>query len=91
MILLDTDHLSVLLDERDSRRDLLGERLEAALDGAACTIDLAPARRSSADSQSDRLFAGSRVALRGLARPLTAPRCACGEPFAVEAVVCKDN
>ena len=38
MILLDTDHLSVLLDERDSRRDLLGERLEAARDDAACTI-----------------------------------------------------
>jgi tRNA(fMet)-specific endonuclease VapC len=34
MIVLDTDHLSVLLDERDSRR----ERLEEAFKPIACTI-----------------------------------------------------
>ena len=30
MILLDTDHLSVLLDERDSRRERLRRRMEDA-------------------------------------------------------------
>lgn len=38
MIVLDTDHLCVLLDERDSRRERLQERLEEALEPIACTI-----------------------------------------------------
>ncbi|HEX7445900.1 MAG TPA: type II toxin-antitoxin system VapC family toxin [Pirellulales bacterium] len=38
MILLDTDHLSILLDERDSRRERLRQRLEDALEPIACTI-----------------------------------------------------
>lgn len=38
MILLDTDHLSVLLDQRDARRDQLQERMESALEPVACTI-----------------------------------------------------
>jgi len=38
MILLDTDHLSVFLDERDRRHKLLNARLEAAANEIACTI-----------------------------------------------------
>jgi tRNA(fMet)-specific endonuclease VapC len=38
MILLDSDHLSVFLDERDSRHELLSRRMEAAVDMIACTI-----------------------------------------------------
>lgn len=38
MIVVDTDHLSILLDERDSRRERLRERLEDALEPIACTI-----------------------------------------------------
>ncbi|HET6879990.1 MAG TPA: type II toxin-antitoxin system VapC family toxin [Pirellulales bacterium] len=38
MIVLDSDHLSVLLDERDSRRERLRERLEIVFDDIACTI-----------------------------------------------------
>lgn len=38
MILLDTDHLSVLLDQRDARRRRLQERMESALEPIACTI-----------------------------------------------------
>jgi len=38
MILLDTDHLSVFLDERDARHELLNARLEAATEPVACSI-----------------------------------------------------
>jgi len=38
MILLDTDHLSVLLDERDPRHDSLNIRAQAANDQVTCTI-----------------------------------------------------
>jgi tRNA(fMet)-specific endonuclease VapC len=38
MILLDTDHLSVLTDARDPRHELLSRRLEAAEQPVACTI-----------------------------------------------------
>ncbi len=38
MILLDTDHLSVFTDERDSRHALLNARMEAATEPIACTI-----------------------------------------------------
>lgn len=38
MILLDTDHLSVLLDERDARRDRLQERMELAIEPIVCTV-----------------------------------------------------
>jgi tRNA(fMet)-specific endonuclease VapC len=38
MILLDTDHLSVFTDERDSRHALLNTRMEAATEQIACTI-----------------------------------------------------
>lgn len=38
MILLDTDHLSVFTDERDTRQELLNTRMEAAAEQIACTI-----------------------------------------------------
>jgi tRNA(fMet)-specific endonuclease VapC len=38
MILLDTDHLSVFMDERDQRHGLLNSRMEAATEQIACTI-----------------------------------------------------
>lgn len=38
MILLDTDHLSVFLDERDPRHRLLDARLDAAAEQVACSI-----------------------------------------------------
>lgn len=38
MILLDTDHLSVFMDERDPRHELLNARMEAANEPIACTI-----------------------------------------------------
>lgn len=38
MILLDTDHLSICLDERDARRQVLENRLRAATEQIACTI-----------------------------------------------------
>ena len=38
MILLDTDHLSVFTDERDSRHELLNARMESATERIACTI-----------------------------------------------------
>ena len=38
MILLDTDHLSVSLDERDERHAALRARMEAADNTLACTI-----------------------------------------------------
>lgn len=38
MILLDTDHLSVILDQRDARRERLQERMESAVEPIACTI-----------------------------------------------------
>ena len=38
MILLDTDHLSVFLDDRDPRHGLLARRMEAAADQVACSI-----------------------------------------------------
>jgi predicted nucleic acid-binding protein len=38
MILLDTDHLSVFLDERDSRHQSLNRRMEAAENEIACTV-----------------------------------------------------
>jgi hypothetical protein len=38
MILLDTDHLSVFTDERDSRHELLNGRMAAAVEQVACTI-----------------------------------------------------
>jgi tRNA(fMet)-specific endonuclease VapC len=38
MILLDTDHLSVFLDERDPRHSLLNARMAASDDQIACTI-----------------------------------------------------
>jgi tRNA(fMet)-specific endonuclease VapC len=38
MILLDTDHLSVFTDERDSRHPLLNSRMEAAAEQIACSI-----------------------------------------------------
>jgi predicted nucleic acid-binding protein len=38
MILLDTDHLSVYLDEREPRHQLLNSRVEAASEEVACTI-----------------------------------------------------
>jgi tRNA(fMet)-specific endonuclease VapC len=38
MILLDTDHLSVFLDERDARHALLSGRMESAQEPIACTI-----------------------------------------------------
>lgn len=38
MILLDTDHLSVLTDERDTRHELLNARMEAAEEPFACTV-----------------------------------------------------
>jgi tRNA(fMet)-specific endonuclease VapC len=38
MILLDTDHLSVFMDERDSRHESLNRRMDAAAEQIACTI-----------------------------------------------------
>lgn len=38
MILLDTDHFSVFMDERDPRHGLLNARMEAAAEPIACTI-----------------------------------------------------
>ena len=38
MILLDTDHLSVFLDARDPRHELLNSRMESASEQVACTI-----------------------------------------------------
>jgi tRNA(fMet)-specific endonuclease VapC len=38
MILLDTDHLTVFLDERDARHKALTARLEAATEPVACSI-----------------------------------------------------
>jgi len=38
VILLDTDHLSVFTNERDSRHRLLNSRMEAAEEQVACTI-----------------------------------------------------
>lgn len=38
MILFDTDHLSVFMDERDSRHDPLNRRIETAVDQIACSI-----------------------------------------------------
>jgi len=38
MILLDTDHFSVFMDERDPRHALLNTRMEAAAEQIACTI-----------------------------------------------------
>src|SRR5262249_18977551 len=38
MILLDTDHFSVFMDERDRRHTLLNARMEAATEPVACTI-----------------------------------------------------
>lgn len=38
MILLDTDHLSVYMDERDRRHELLHQRLEATTEQIGCTI-----------------------------------------------------
>jgi hypothetical protein len=38
MILLDTDHFSVFMDERDQRHSLLNERMEAATEPIACTL-----------------------------------------------------
>jgi tRNA(fMet)-specific endonuclease VapC len=38
MILLDTDHFSVFMDERDTRHSLLHSRMEAATEPIACTI-----------------------------------------------------
>jgi tRNA(fMet)-specific endonuclease VapC len=38
MILLDTDHLSVFMDERDSRHELLNRRMGAAEERIASTI-----------------------------------------------------
>ena len=38
MILLVTDHFSVLTDERDARHELLNTRMEAAAEPIACSI-----------------------------------------------------
>jgi predicted nucleic acid-binding protein len=38
MILLDTDHFSVFLDERDLRHPRLNARLQATADTVACSI-----------------------------------------------------
>jgi hypothetical protein len=38
MILLDTDHLSIFLDDRDPRHGLLTRRMESAAEQVACTI-----------------------------------------------------
>jgi tRNA(fMet)-specific endonuclease VapC len=38
MILLDTDHLSVFMDERNARHGPLNSRMEAAAEQVACTI-----------------------------------------------------
>ena len=38
MILLDTDHLSVFTDDRDSRQPLLLARLDATSDQVACSV-----------------------------------------------------
>jgi len=38
MILLDTDHLSVFMDERDPRHGSLNDRMEAAGEPIACSI-----------------------------------------------------
>ena len=38
MILLDTDHLSVLTDARDPRHRVLNSRMETAFDDVACKI-----------------------------------------------------
>jgi tRNA(fMet)-specific endonuclease VapC len=38
MILLDSDHITVFTDERDSRHELLNIRMEAATDPIGCSI-----------------------------------------------------
>ena len=38
MILLDTDHFSVFMDERDSRHGFLNSRMQAAAEQITCTI-----------------------------------------------------
>lgn len=38
MIILDTDHLSVFLDERDARHESLYEQMDQATEPIACTI-----------------------------------------------------
>jgi predicted nucleic acid-binding protein len=38
MILIDTDHISVYTDERDSRHVALNKRMEVAAEEVACTI-----------------------------------------------------
>lgn len=63
MILLDTDHLSVLLDQRDARRERLRQRMDAESENVACTIIsfeemlrgwLAAIRRGGGDLQTAR-------------------------------------